>query len=272
MPGGFPIGGSLSNARSVGAAFGSYTYGGTTVTASATINTKGAYTQLTAATSGDTAFMVVKLATTDVATATTGFLVDIAVGASGSEVVIAANLLVAADGTYIQSNGNWLLPLAIPSGTRIAARCQCNAASGPIQVSLILYDGGFDAQTFAGVAAIGAVTTTSLGTVVALGNGVKGVYAQLIAATLNDYEGLAVSVEGDGASVVGIDIDVAIGASGSEVIVIPDLVFLGGTAYQQVFGAFLHINVPVGTRVAVRGSALAGATANITAVVYGLYK
>ena len=53
MSGGFASLAALCNGQSVGASIAAYTSGGTSVPFSATANTKGAYTQLTAATATD---------------------------------------------------------------------------------------------------------------------------------------------------------------------------------------------------------------------------
>jgi hypothetical protein len=271
VSGGFPLGGALVNARSIGAVFSSYTYGGTTITGSATANTKGAYTQLTASTTGDTTHILVKFCMADSSISPTGVLIDIAVGASGSEQVIIPNFMVAVDGGYISTTSTLLFPIAIPSGTRIAARCQASVGSFPMGLALILFDGSFDTQSFAGVDAIGVSTATSVGTAVALGSGVKGSYVQITSSTTQDYAGISFSLEGSQPQFV---IDVAIGASGSEVIVIPDWTGNGPGGTQPLASPqfFLPMNVPAGTRIAVRGSATGGSTITYTFVVYGLYR
>lgn len=109
---------------------------GTAVTGSATANSKGSYVQLTASTTYDLAGIVVGFDMQS-NSASYNYLVDISIGASGSEVVIIPNMMVANLGnTYATPDFSPFIPISIPAGTRIAARCQCTTASGKLGVSI----------------------------------------------------------------------------------------------------------------------------------------
>lgn len=91
-------------------------------------NTKGAYVQLTAATAVDyMGFFLAFDNQNGTAGAVNTKLVDLAIGAAASEVVILPNLLMALDNTFADTPGLvgpiWM---PIPAGTRIAARGQCS--------------------------------------------------------------------------------------------------------------------------------------------------
>ncbi len=113
---------------------------GTDVDPGATINTKGAWTQLVASTANDADLLTVCIGQSQNTNLLGGkFLVDIATGGSGSETVILENIPVQANAseegyTVFQVLHN------IPSGTRIAARAQADfndAADRIIDVSVV---------------------------------------------------------------------------------------------------------------------------------------
>lgn len=106
---------------------------GTVITASATPNTKGSYTQLIASTPRDYCGIFIG---PDMNTAQTvaQLLLDIAIGAGGSEVVIVPNW---SQPPFSDKMARGFVPVSIPAGTRIAARCQSPTASATIGLSLI---------------------------------------------------------------------------------------------------------------------------------------
>lgn len=101
-----------------------------------TVNTKGVWTALTAATGDPISWLLLACgpnnnATTSFTTMTsnTHWLIDIGVGAAGAEVVVLPNWSVT-----ITNNRNtypallWV-PCSIPAGTRISARAQCSVVT-----------------------------------------------------------------------------------------------------------------------------------------------
>src|ERR1044072_6375245 len=91
-----------------------------TVTASGTTNTKGSYTQVFASTKFDSSMLVLSLDDVAVSATNTGVLRDVAIGASGQESVIIANIIFGAlgHGPVFQA------PIFIAAGTRVAIRIQ----------------------------------------------------------------------------------------------------------------------------------------------------
>jgi len=109
--------------------------GGTNIDGGATANTKGAYAELVASSARPyKAFYVMFGNMAQAARVAANFLVDVAIGAAASESVIVSNIQVAGEGQEgIRPPivGPYYVP--IPSGTRIAARCQCSGTTDTTQ-------------------------------------------------------------------------------------------------------------------------------------------
>jgi hypothetical protein len=109
----------------------------------ATVNTKGAWTQLVASATRDYCGLIVSPGqnSTNNCSPTAPTLFDIAVGGSGSEQVLISDV-----GGFSFGNGNFtngspsLMPAQIPAGTRISARAQsANNTTGTRVMGLALY-------------------------------------------------------------------------------------------------------------------------------------
>lgn len=106
---------------------------GTAVDPGGTVNTKGAYSQITAATNRDhfgLAFAVDGQG--DTGLTTSSLLMDIAIGAAASEQIIIPNIMLTMASTgYIVPFASGTFPVQIPAGSRIAVRAQSttNAAN-----------------------------------------------------------------------------------------------------------------------------------------------
>jgi hypothetical protein len=282
MPGGFPSILDICNATDVGTNAAATL--GTAITSSATPNTKGAYTQLIASTPFDTCWVEFSIFCDLNGYSLVNSGVDIAIGGAGSEQVVISNIL-----TGPPYNQNQIVrvafPLVILQGTRISARSQSSSASFPQNfVQIKLFDGGFSqVEGFSGVDDIGFVSATSYGTLLtpnATAN-VMGSYAQLTASTARDYAGIF-AVFDNGQQNVGNPcdflIDVAIGAGGSEQIILPFTSHILGT-YIGNYNAiplasntsFCPISVPVGTRIAARCQSVRAAIGGPGIAVYGVY-
>lgn len=116
---------SLSTVATYGA--NTATSFGTAVDAGATINTKGAYAELTASTSADHNVLVLIVTNpANTGPAIANFSLDIATGAASSEVIIVPDIAIRSD-----QSGDWFFPSVvrlpvdtISAGTRLACRCQ----------------------------------------------------------------------------------------------------------------------------------------------------
>lgn len=246
--------------------------GGTSVTTGAA-NVKGSFATLVASTASASDAIMVSLST---ASSTRSHLVDIAIGAAAAEVVIIPNLLIA---TLGNDTALFLFPVRIPAGVRISARAQSTAASAVVTVSVNLTSDGFALSSPLGrVTAYGTATASSGGISTDPGGtaNTKGAWAELTASTTYPTRSviMAYSNQANGTRTSGKHLfDLAIGASGSEIVVLGDL-----RVDQSTLSVFprctppLPLTLPAGVRFAARQqSTVTDATDRLVDVaVYGV--
>jgi hypothetical protein len=242
---------------------------GVRATTSASANTKGSWVELVAAAAAAPATQAFVLTFSVNAAYAWDWLLDIAIGGAGSEVVIVENLL------FSQPIAGWCeaitLPIAIPAATRVAVRAQCGYANASnLDVAITLLTGGSGMpSSCAGYTGIGANTATSGGVNITPGSNTKGSYAEVIASTARAYKGLLVR-GGTKSTVFSQQIsltDIAVGGAGSEVIVIPNLQTVGSAGRSST--PFIPISVPAGIRLAAR--AAGSSTAQFYLSIGGVY-
>lgn len=107
---------------------------GTTVATHASNNTKGNWVELSASCNKLDMLIISAADVTDIGG---NYLIDIGVGAAGSEVVVADNIPMRTNGNVNPAFGLIYLPLSIASGTRISIRAQSN--SGNSSFNAVLY-------------------------------------------------------------------------------------------------------------------------------------
>ncbi len=127
-----------------GIGFVSGTSAGTSIDPGATANTKSAYVQLTASTARDYMGFAINtdIAGDTVSSVFPAWYLDISIGAAASEKDIVPNLYIlgisaGASNVCAQDGPTAVIPIPIPSGTRISARAQCisnNASARKIGV------------------------------------------------------------------------------------------------------------------------------------------
>jgi hypothetical protein len=244
-----------------------------TVTSSASANAKGAWTQLNSAQPRDACFVLLQVST-DYGSATINSAIDLGVGSSGNEVAILNNLVI---NNSFEGDGNVIelaIPLLIPAGERLAARCQSSSASQSLGVSLFTWDGAYSMEGVNGAEAVGFQSGSTEGTSVTAGASSLGSYTQLTAATPRDYVGYFMMFDFLKASLPTADFivaNLAIGASGSEVVIDSSYgpVFsssqklVGGPSRPAIFRP-----IPAGTRIAMNAE---GAAVSFGATLYGLF-
>lgn len=243
---------------------------GTSITAP-TNGTKSAYTQLIASTSFDAMLVVLNLTGSTFGNPADVF-VDLAIGAAGSEQIIASDLMVGGSGT-----ARYVLPLRIPAGTRVAARVSSSqtASNAACSVNLQLGAGGMMGMApFNRCDALGI--SSNAGTTVTAGGSAntKGSWAQIIASTARMYRALILAGRGPNGAAANLLGDVGVGAAAAEQVVVPDVPFnqtsSGGTdSSWGCASALFPCVVPSGSRVAGRVQAQAASQACRLAV-YGL--
>jgi hypothetical protein len=254
---------------------------GTQVTGGGTANTKGSWTQIAAATSADIHFLSAFIDVQDAfgSSAAQPFLVDIGIGAAGSEIALIPNLLWSNPGQGGRQMVSVALPIFIPAGTRISARCQSNAAfQNWVYVSVTGYDAAFtEGRSYCGVDALNANAATSSGTQLSgTTANTFGAWTQIVASAAKEYAGLFMLWDDStqNGNQISFVYDVGIGASGSEIAVLPKLRISGGSLGAGACGVFHPIRIPSGSRLAARyeGNAGGGNPSPAPSVaVYGVF-
>jgi hypothetical protein len=240
-----------------------------------TANVKGSYVELIASTAFHASWMLVSFSRT--VSSSAEFLLDIAVGAAASEQVIVNNLYASGlSSLYF----NYMFPVSIPPGTRISARIQ-DGASGTGRVNVALIGNSLlPSASYGRLTTYGANTADSGGVSIDPGGtlNTKGAYSEIVASTTNRIRGLiiAIGAQGNNARTDALWLfDVAIGAAGSEQIIISDLpiscVAAGDAVSPGVF-PIIPISIPEGTRVAVRAqcSIIDAADRLFDVILYGV--
>ena len=174
---------------------------GTSVAAHATTaHTKNAtYTTLVATTSYTSYGIFVGLHATSTASTRESFLVDIAIGAASSEVVIIPNLLAgnqAGSSTTSGMGSYYYFPIVIPKGVRISATCQSDTAADTVFVSVHLVQHAEPGVWYGSrVTAYGADTATSTGVSMSPGNNTYATDVDLSASTANPIHYLQIGTD-----------------------------------------------------------------------------
>jgi hypothetical protein len=235
------------------------TQGGVTITANSSANTKGSWTQLIASTSADASLLTVLVGSVQIGATNTATLVDLAMGASGSEVAFASDIAVggaSGGGGGSRAAAYFQIPLKIPSGTRISARIQSVVTGGKTAaVALYTQDAGDYSTAPTSVDVIGGNTANSQGISF---SGASATWVQATASTSQAYRAVALvgSVHDAGVSpAITPTLTLGVGASGSEVE-FGNLRYEFDTAeraslrepYNTLFGR----NIPAGSRLAVK--------------------
>jgi hypothetical protein len=276
MPGGFPLGLDVCNGTDIGTSLA--TTGGTSVPANnTTANSMGAFTQLIASTGIDTCYVGFSVYNNSTSGTLGTQAVNIAVGAAASEKVIVQNLIV--DQSFSnRTYSTWVFPINIPQGTRISAQSQSTTTSSSCLVMAWLFDGAFSHQEgHAGVDSIGFVAANTQGSTITASSSTntKGSYTQLIASTTRDYTSIYVYFDSLDANATNASFmtDIAIGAGGSEKVVIPNILSRVGSPTIAFFPCLTGpwpIQIPAGTRVAARTQCTT-ASGKMGVTLYGVY-
>lgn len=236
-----------------------------TVNSNASPNVKGAWAELCTSTPWDADAILFHL---QINSNTAGCLMDFAIGAAGSEIVVAENVLIA---QLSRLSTYFHLPKQIPAGTRIAARVQCTSGGQAVAIQAMIIRGSFWSNPPAGnVITYGAATSDSGGQAIDTG-AVANTYTswvQLSASTDRDISAVFLMV-GNRQNASPTDqagnfwLDIGYGAAASEVAVIAGLRF-GSSAsalYGPLPGIWLPVSIPAGSRLCARArSAVTDAT------------
>lgn len=245
----------------------------TTVTGSASAHTKGAWSQVIASTGGDVNEIVLwSTAAIAVSGSDSSTLLDIGIGGSGSETVIVPDLNLGgtAAGHLIR------VPVFIPGGSRVSLRLQSAITSKTYAASVALIGGaGWGrraptrrATTYgANSATSGGVTIDDPGA-----SNTDGAWTEITSSTTTPARWLLPFLSGPVGNAAWTSTnglaDVAIGASGSEVIIAEHIPTSANAAEQLLYPALvLPVSLPAGTRIAMRHRQATGTGVGIAATV-----
>ena len=252
------------------------THAATQLLISGATNTKQAWVEYITSTSADSSGLWVSMMNGN--GANHSFLVDIGIGAAGSEVVIASNILVA-QVSYVPVS--IFLPFAIPAGSRISARAQGSTNVTAVWPRFTLKQASFWSPPPGGqLLTMGAVTASTRGTALTGNNGSFGSWAELTASTSADIAALWV-IAGNVANTAPIAgdisallIDIGVGGAGSEVSIARPIPLPTDTAGRMLdsLAHWLPRCIPAGSRVAARywSNTTDATDRKIEVVAYGL--
>ena len=220
-------------------------------TTSASPNVKGSWSELIASTPFASGFAIVQFQSG----ASAGFMADIGIGGSGSEHVIIPDLQMA---QRYPITRNYEFPIYIPQGTRIAARAQDDLGfATPLPLKLTLLGSSLTCPGPGQVTAYGA-TASSKGTNVDPGGSAntKSGWVEITPATARHHNWLTLSVvigDNSAASNTLWLLDLGIGGSGSESVLLPDLILgMSGIQDYETIVLNLPVSLPAGTRISCR--------------------
>ena len=243
----------------------------TTITADATVHTKGSWVQLVASTPFDVTMIIVGGGDTGTSGTNTAQLTDIGVGANPNEKVSIANIPTGYGSLDIVGNRVATFPVAIPSGTRISARMQATITVDIVDIRLYMFGGSSwsSLPTFQTIDTIGAVTASSSGTSISGGS-----IVEMIASTAEDYKALGYGVDGGGASSMSNatpNLELFVGAGAAEKTLIDNILIQSSTT-EKINRAMpsqgilpIELDIPAGSRL----SAQQSGTSNFGLVLYG---
>lgn len=247
---------------------------GTTVTAHATINTKGSWVELIAATNFE-AFGITLMIVTDSTNATQAAnLYDIGIGAAGVEVAIVKNLLNTSTGAG-SCFKSYYLPIFIPKGTRLSACKQSNITAKTGSVVIFVH-GGFSGppwKPFAGADGIGIDTADSGGTTHTIGNsGAYSTWANIGSSLARQYGAIMPIVStGSDTTMQSATAYFQIGISSAS---LGQRMFLtdGSEAINGIIPSIpIYGNFGVGTQMMIRGTHAGTADTDYEFALMGLY-
>lgn len=236
-----------------------------TLTAAASAHVKGTYTEVVASTAAATTAIIISFPNHTL-NSDGRYLIDIATGAAASETIIIPNFIAWTTDQSGTAGMTTLLPVSIPAGTRISARCQCSTANSTLDVQVLLLQGG--AATAGTYTQHGVDTASTNGQIITYGSSnTKTSYTEMDAGVASDIDVLYVLCSPRDTNAVEQQhlLDIATGGAGSETVLIGDIAFSQNNIDDNdmyVFGP-IPVSIPAGTRLAVRGQCSASASTSM---------
>ncbi len=238
--------------RGLSAPGGNNGFNGVSVVASATAHVKGAWAELIASTDQPGETILVFLDGPYGGSASqVDALLDVGFGPAGAEQVVVSNL----------NSGNWnsanqyVIPLRVPKGTRIALRHQSNVGSKSVAFSVNVIAGvGESPQSWV---TYGANTTNSQGVLLPAVTTakVKTAWTELVASTtaVSNWVSLTPGLPTTNSPGTPWTFDIGVGAAGAERLVVENYRY-NITSTELVRGSMVPfpVAIPAGQRLSVR--------------------
>jgi hypothetical protein len=220
-------------------------------------NTKGSYSAAISSTARNASGLIAYL---EVLSATADYLLDIAIGAAGSEQVIAENLIFSGATYSTRTTSVVHLPISIKAGTRISCRIQSTTGSATATISISLINFDTRIPSYSKMTTLGANTADSGGISIDTGgvSGTYGSYTEISASISDNFKAIAVGIGNqvnNARQTTFFTVRVGIGAAGSEqaILYIIEQSSNAPNAIQTISPPF-PIWVKSGSRLAVSGS------------------
>lgn len=228
----------------------------TQVTASGSANTKGSWTQLAASCPFNATGLIL-----NTIVPLGSALIDIGIGGAGSEQIIIPNIATFTGSTGTNFFVSEVMPVMIPSGTRVAARIagSSGSVSAYIKAQFVAFNGHLPLQT---ATDYGTDAANSRGTAVTTGStGAKGSWAQMTA-SCEEITWLLWSFLGQNTLAnSNWAFDLGVGGAGSEQVIIPDVYNTTNPVYTFCLPQLLlPVRIAKGSRIAVRAAGYQGAS------------
>jgi hypothetical protein len=269
----------------LGMKFLSFNNAGSSITSGASANTAGAWVQVLAnnvVSAGDTivCMNIRCIGNNQVNGNDNSVLMDVGIGASGSETVVASGIAVGGGVNSAGTGCNFAFPVKIPGATRVALRIQCAQATRVYTLQQMVFSGQIADSKFAdqlptSVDVLGTDAATSAGTAM---SGASGTWVEITPSTSKEYQALALIPSGPqdttGGAAATVSLDLGIGAAGSEQVIAHAgcLLNVNGVIFpfdsnntHSLFGGL----IPAGTRIAVRHNQ-AASPGRVAACVIGV--
>jgi hypothetical protein len=238
-----------------------------TVSSSASANVKGGWTTISASCPFDASAILLTVNINSPA-----FLIDIGVGAGSIQVLVPnISVFVSPIGPFAQSV---VLPVGIPAGTAVSIRIQASTGSQSLNFKL-----HFLAASFLGLSSLqtavdyGANTASSIGTKIIsnVTTTAKGAWVQLTASATHDIRGVLFCFSQFDINYYDFNVDLGVGANGSEQAVISDLYIASttGGSNNTITPSFLYlpIVIPAGSRITARCKCSTGSASLYVSIV-----
>ena len=231
-----------------------------TLTSGDPAHTKGAWVELVASTAADYHFVGITIDQTATSAQLSNALVDLAVGAVGAEVVVVPDLAMGGSQNLSYAGDvtqKAFMPLAIPAGSRVAARIQSFAAASPSRITLAAFSapGMNSPSSVLNLSGNGAVDSE------ALPNPSNLVFQEVVASCPVALQGLVVTAQPNTNNTGFTDFraSIGIGASGAEVEHflpwawrVQNAEYLFTRSFAGPHVGYYPIAIPAGERISIR--------------------